>query len=208
VEDFLLNIQLFRECNKRSDIKGRIHEAVEGMEKFSDDSESYFLDLIEQYIRADMEKSNAVEQEPGTLSALATEAFRNDDVIETPPIARTGHFAFALLDLVQQHLPSLCTEHHFPRLMEMVLDVAKSSQRSFLRSKALEGLLNIGRIDGIGLVKVESHLQRTLKEETRSKKAVAQWRELKKKEEESISFRAQLSTITVVLPRLDERVHL
>ena len=195
-------LRLFRERTKEGENKGLVREAIEDLKKFSDDADLKFLDVLGQLLHSDVEKSNSVGEtfEPGTLPALASEANRNNrDVIETPPIARTGHFAYALLDLLQ-HNTAIFGPDRFNILVEIGLSAAKNCQNSFLRLKALEVLLSIGKMDGIGVPKVENYIEKALKDDLRSgkfKKVVGKWPSVKKRAEEMSSFRGQLSSITV-----------
>ena len=207
IEKFFLNMRLYCECNElRSEAKGLVKEAVEGLEKFWTDSEQYLLNTFETCIKKDIEESNAIEDKPeeGTLADLAIEASYNDDVIEVPPIARTGHFTYALLDLIQQHRTLL--QLPFSKLVDLLLDVAKTSNHSFLRSKALEVLLAIGRLERIGIPIMENELQKRAGGSPQFRRATFQWRHVKKRGEEAAGFLAQLSPVTVFLPPLKDQV--
>jgi hypothetical protein len=195
-------LRLFRERTKEGENKGLIREPVDGLKSFSENADLTFLNLLEVLLQADVQRSNSVGEtfEIGTLPALASEANRNSrDVIETAPIARTGHFAYALLDLLQQNIVVFGPDR-FNILVDLGLSVAKNSQNSFLRLKALEVLLSIGKLDGVGVVKVESYIEKALKDDIRSgkfKKVVSKWPSVKKRAEEMGSFRGQLSSVTV-----------
>jgi hypothetical protein len=193
IGNFFLNLRLFLESNARENNKGLVKEAVEGLEKFGNDSQAYFETLISQLVKNDVDNSNAIrDMEQGTFPALEAEAIQNDEVIDTPPIARTGHFAFALLDLIQQSIkPS------YPKWVDesikLAVYVTKTTKRTFLRRKALEMLLSIGRMEGVGLVNIE----RELSQSTGVKKLTEDWRETKRQGEWRANFQARLSSIVV-----------
>jgi hypothetical protein len=190
-----------------------VREAVEGLEKFSGDSGKYLVDLLRRLVIGDVEKANSIaelEYEPGTLPFLATEAYHsNQDVIETPPIARTGHFAYAILDLIQQLLCPICTHTEIDDLIKLSLSVARSSNHSFLRYKALELLFAIGGIESVGMSKIEKSLDQTLKEDlvpTNFRRAMSKRREVQKRGNDMANFRAQLLPITVDFPPPSQQV--
>ena len=206
IEDFIYYKRLFRERSENTEAKGLVKAATEELTTFSNQADSKFLEVLKELIDHDMIASNKVsdQYEDGTLPALAEEATHNcRDTLETPPIARTGHFAFALMDLIQQHLPILNPDAHFSALVDLALDVASSSNRSFLRAKALELLFNIGKSDGVGLAKVETYFINAVKKERKGgnlNKVSWMWQNLKKRMEEMNAFREQLPTITVFSP--------
>jgi len=195
IGNFLLDLRLFLECNVRESTKGLLKEAVEGLEMFWKDSETYFETMVTQLIRNDVEKSNTVTtMEIGTFPALEAEAAQNDEAIDTPPIARTGHFAFALLDLIQQSIG--LTSGYVIWVEESIklgLYVAKTSAHSFLRRKALEVLLSIGQVEGTRLVDIEKELAQI----TEHRKLAEDWREVKRQGERRVSFQSQRASIVV-----------
>ena len=190
-----------------TDAKGLVKGAAEDLSAFSTLANSKFLEAVKQLVEKDTKASNASTEtyDEGTLPALADEATRNDrDTLETPPIARTGHFAFALMDLIQQHLHLFDVDMHFSQLVELVLDLVRNAQRSFLRIKALELLLHIGRLEGVGLAKVETYFVTAMRKETGSgnlKRVAGIWQIIKKRAQDMDAFREQLSTITVFRPQ-------
>lgn len=132
--------------------------------------------------------------ESGTFPALETEAAQNDEAIDTPPIARSGHFAFALLDLIQQSLvPIPGCRNCIGESIKLGLYVVKSTGHSFLRRKALELLLCIGQIEGAGLHSIEKELVQL----TGHRKLAEDWRDVKRQGERRADFRSQLASIVV-----------
>lgn len=215
LEDHVLFIRLFRERNGESEAKGLVREAVEGLRTFSKETDNNFLAVVRGYLDQDIKTSNSIGEtfERGTLPSLAGEANRNQrEVIETAPIARTGHFAYALLDLVQQNLRILCNATlgmEYKAVTDIVLYVATTSQQSFLRLKALEVLWKIGKLEHVGVTRVENYIERALKEELRSRKlkqVVGKWPNVKQREQDMVNFKSQLEAITVFTPQYD-RVH-
>jgi hypothetical protein len=190
VGNLLLNLRLFLESNARENNKGLVKEAVDGLEKFWTDSQVYFQTIVNQLVKNDVDKSNAVKNmEKGTFPALEAEAIQNDEAINTPPIARTGHFAFALLDLIQQSIkPDWVDES-----IKLAMYVTKTSAHTFLRRKALEMLLSIGKMDAVGLVNIEKELSQSIE----IKKLAEDWREVKRLGEWRTNFRARLASIVV-----------
>src|SRR5204863_2525999 len=123
-------------------------DTVEDLKRFLKSSEVYFVNSVKQLLELDIKNSNSITgPEDGTLPALVKDA-RNED-LDTPPIARTGHFAYGLLDLVQQHWAK-------PEAIDLALYVAKTTSHTFLRRKALEVLYAIGRSN---LEKIEARIK-------------------------------------------------
>jgi hypothetical protein len=127
--------------------------------------------------------------EKGTFPALEAEAIQNDEAINTPPIARTGHFAFALLDLIQQSIKPDWVD----KSIKLAMYVTKTSAHTFLRRKALEMLLSIGKMDAVGLVNIEKELSQSIE----IKKLAEDWREVKRLGEWRTNFRTRLASIVV-----------
>ena len=193
VGNLLLNLRLFLESNARENNKGLVKEAVDGLERFWSDSEVYFETIVSQLVKNDVEKSNAVKNmEKGTFPALEAEAIQNDEAINTPPIARTGHFAFALLDLIQQSIKPDRSKW-VDESIKLAMYVTKTSAHTFLRRKALEMLLSIGKMEGVGLVNIEKELSQS----PEIKKLAEDWREVKRLGEWRTDFRARLASIVV-----------
>ena len=150
----MLFMRLFRERKGQGEVKGLVREAVDDLTTFSNETDENFLAVVNGYMEPDIKKSNLIGEtfERGTLPSLAEEANQNDrEAIETAPIARTGHFSYALLDLVQQNLPTLCHPAlgmDYKAITDTVLYVATNSQQSFLRLKALEVLLKLRACSG------------------------------------------------------------
>jgi len=166
---------------------------VEGLEKFWGDSETYFETVVSQLVKNDVDKSNAIKNmEIGTFPALEAEAIQNDEAINTPPLARTGHFAFALLDLIQQSIKPDCPKW-VDESIKLAMYVTKTTTHTFLRRKALEMLLSIGRMEGVGLVNIEKELSQSAE----IKKLTEDWREVKRLAEWRANFRARLASIVV-----------
>ena len=207
-------MRLLHDSSKRTDVKGLVREAVEGLEKFSEDSEKYFLNVLWGLIQSDIEKANSVKEiERGTLPFLATEAYQsNEDVIETPPIARTGHFAYALLDLIDQVIrSSYFSAFGTNELIKISSYIIRVSSQGFIRRKALELLYKIGTLDTVGMSTVEKSLESGAKEGVGSlnfKKAIGKWRHLKRRGQEYAAFHGQLQSIVVDCPRPNYEVWL
>ena len=191
VQNMLLNLRLFLEFNARENTKGLVREAVESLETFWNDSKTYFDMVVSELVKNDVNKSNAIKGlENGTFPALEAEATQNDEAIDSPPIARTGHFAFALLDLIQQSIrPG--SPRRFDDSIRLAMYVVKNAAHSFLRRKALEVLLSIGKVEGVGLVSIEKELAQA----TENRKLVEDWKEVKRQAERRATFRAQLASI-------------
>ena len=206
IEDFIYYKSLLHERGGNTEIKGQVKAAAEELSAFSNQSDFKFLQVIKELIDKDTLASNAVTDtfERGTLPALAAEATQNErDTLETPPIARRGHFAFALMDLIQQHLDIFNPDTHFESLFSLGLDVASTAHQAFLRLKALELLFHIGRLKGLGLSKVENYFVNAMKKENKQgnlRKIPGVWHLLKKRMEELDAFRQQLSSIAVFAP--------
>jgi hypothetical protein len=203
IERYLFNIRLLQESSKRLDIKGLVREAVEGFEKFSEESERYFFTTIRQSILVDIERSNKGmdKLEPDTLPYLAELAERSEeDVIETPPIARAGHFTYALLDILHQGLRRKMWSgaSWFNKMINLSLDVVRVANHSFLRQKALEVLHAVGRVDEIGLNKIERELEQASRANgatVNARKAYTKWRDVKRYEAQMDAFNEQLQPI-------------
>lgn len=151
--------------------------------------------MITQLVQNDVENSNVVRaMESGTFPALEAEAAQNDIAINTPPIARSGHFTFALLDLIQQAMvPTTGSAQRVDESMKLGLYVAKTSAHSFLRRKALEVLFYVGQVEGVRLVSIE----RELAQITEHRKLADDWRDVKRQGERRDSFRSQLASIVI-----------
>ena len=159
---------------------------MEELERFHGDSQQYFVGAVKQLIETDIKNANMIIGfEDGTLPALAKRA--QEDVIDTPPVARTGHFTYGLLDLVQQHRPKLA------EFINVAIYVAKTSNHSFLRRKALEVLYTMG---GTHTSTIDILLQQT-KQEMGSDLFLTGWNGVKKRVEERNAFRANFLSITV-----------
>jgi hypothetical protein len=179
-DKFLCHMRLFRD-SLGTDPKG-LPDASEDLQRFLKSSEVYFVNSIKQLLELDIENSNSITKpEDGTLPALIKEA-RNED-LDTPPIARTGHFAYGLLDLVQQHWAK-------PDAIDLAIYVAKTTSHTFLRRKALEVLYNIGRSD---LEKIEARIKRDIGSET----PIKGWIGVKRRGEEFDKFKGDFPPITV-----------
>jgi hypothetical protein len=116
-----------------------------------------------------------------------------------------------LLDLLQQNIKLLYREERLKILVDIALHVAKNSPRSFLRCKAFEVLISVGKMEGVGIHKVEREVEQTLRAETSRwtgslRKIPDQWRGMKTKAGEMDMFRAQISSITVDSPSLSLEV--
>lgn len=186
--------------------KSLVQDAVEELKTFSRNTNDNFLAVVTSYLTSDIAKANSIGEtfERGTLPSLAGESNRNNrETIDTAPIARTGHFTYALLDLVQQNLRTLCKPSlgmDFKAVTDTVLAVAMNSTHSYLRLKTLEVLLKIGQLDNVGLTKVETYIEQSLKEEIRSarfKQIRGKWTDVKQREQDMANFKAQLEAITV-----------
>lgn len=151
--------------------------------------------MITQLLQNDVENSNVVTtMESGTFPALEAEAAQNEIAINTPPIARSGHFSFALLDLIQQAMvPTTDSVQWVDESIKLGLYVAKTSAHSFLRRKALEVLFCAGQVEGVRLVGIE----RELAQITEHRKLADDWRDVKRQGERRDSFRSQLVSIVV-----------
>ena len=184
-------MQLFLHSNTRENTKGLVQEAVEGLEVFWNESKTYFETIVSQTVKDDVVKSNAIKNlEAGTFPALEAEAAQNEEAIDTPPIARTGHYAFALLDLKQQAIKPGCLKW-VDESIQLAMYVAKTAVNSFLRRKALETLLSVGKMEGVGLINIE----RELSYATENRKLAGDWKEVKIESERRANFRGQLSSI-------------
>jgi len=211
LDEYILFMRLFRERMSGDDeAKGLVREAVDDLRAFSKETDNNFLAVLKDYITKDINNSNLIGEtfERGTLPSLAGEANRNNrEVIETAPIGRTGHFTYALLDLVQQNLRALCHPAlglDYKVVTDTVLYVATTSQQSFLRLKALEVLLKIGKLEHVGVMKVENYIERTINEDIKSgkfKQVVGKWPNVKQREQDLANFKAQLEAITVFSPQ-------
>ena len=190
-------MRLFRESRKRMELKSLVKEAKNELNHFSQESEKYLLDVLKQLVEEDVKISNTIAVdgfEKGTLPELANEA-REDVIIENPPVARTGHFTFGLLDLIQHR-----TDRN-DELMKIALYVAKTSHHPFLQRKALEVLATIGRTTG--MTRVEMFLEQIAREELgrNLRRAIGTWREVRKQEEQMAKLRAHFLPVTVDIPR-------
>lgn len=190
-------MRLFRESRKRMELHSLVKEAKDELNHFSQESEKYLLDVLKQLIEDDVKVSNTIALdgfEKGTLPELANEA-REDVIIENPPVARTGHFTYGLLDLVQHR-----TDRN-DELMKLALYVAKASLHPFLQRKALEVLSTIGRTTG--MTRIEIYLEQIAREELgrNFRRAIGTWREVKKQEEQMAKLRAHFLPVTVDFPR-------
>ena len=190
-------MRLFRESRKRMEFKSLVKEAKDELNHFSQESEKYLLDVFKQLVEEDVKMSNTIAVdgfEKGTLPELANEA-REDVIIENPPIARTGHFTYGLLDLIQHR-----TDRN-DELMKVALFVAKTSHHPFLQRKALEVLATIGRTTG--MTRIEMFLEQIAREELgrNFKRAISTWREVRKQEEQMAKLRAHFLPVTVDFPR-------
>jgi len=203
IENFLLYVRLFNDRHKRIDAKGLVKEAVKDLDTFSHEAEKYLLNVLEETIQRDIHGSNQVTEklEAGTLPFLADQAYRkSDDVIETTPVARSGHFTYALLDLIQGNLRPAYTTKQFDALMEISFYVAKTSKHSFLRRKAFEVLHLLGTSEPNAMAKVERALNQARADHVQIisfKKASTKWPDIKRRAEEVKNFRAQLASVTL-----------
>jgi hypothetical protein len=203
MDDQLLYLRLLHERNGGAVPTG-VQKAASDLKTFLEQSISSFLGALSQLIRADMEELKTANQSP---LAVETNNSNSSDTAsnEYLALARPGHFAYALLDLIQQNIKLLYSETRFKVLVEIALQVAKGSPRSFLRCKAFELLISIGKVEGVGLQKVEREVEQTLKGDKSRwvgsfKKIAEQWRGMKVRAGEKDKFRAQLSFITVDYP--------
>ena len=170
-----------------------VKEAREELNHFSQESEKYLLDALKQLVEDDVKISNTIAVdgfEKGTLPELANEA-REDVIIENPPVARTGHFTYGLLDLIQQR-----TDRN-DELMKIALYVTKTSHHPFLQRKALEVLAMIGRTTG--MTRIEMFLEQIAREELgrNFKRAIGTWREVRKQEDQMAKLRAHFLPVNV-----------
>lgn len=143
--------------------------------------------------------SRVKELEPGTLPSLLKDADPEDDdvFIETPPVARTGHFAYALLDLIQR-----LVHYGFPhtKLKEIALFVVRKTHHTFLQRRALDLLLAIGKTGPEVMTEVENQIGQVSSEGPSVKAVALLWREVKRRAEERFNFRGQLSLVMVDYP--------
>ena len=207
MEDALLQLRLLRDRNASATSHG-IQEAVADVENFSEEATSSFLAALGELIKGDVEESKNADGalELGTLQMYKQEAYRSGLSLTEPlTAARAGHFAYALLDLLQKNLKLFYSETLFKTLVDMLLQVSRSSLRSFLRCKSFEVLISIGKLEGVGVPKVEREVEQTVKSEPSRwsgsmKKIPEQWRGMKHRAGEVDKFRAQLFLITVDYP--------
>jgi len=209
LEDYLLFIRLYQERHGEDEPKALVQDAVEDLKAFSKATNNNFLGVLAGYFAVDIANANSIGEtfEKGTLPSLAEESNRNNrEAIDTAPIARTGHFTYALLDLVQHNLRTLCHPSlgmDFKVITDTVLSVAMNSTHSYLRLKALEVLLKIGKLEHVGIVRIENYIEQSLKEEIRSvkfKQVRGKWPDVKQREQDMANFKAQLEAITVFSP--------
>lgn len=202
-------MRLFQERHGEEERKALVRDAVEDLKAFSRATNNNFLAVLAGYVAVDIVNANSIGEtfEGGTLPSLAGESNRNNrETIDTAPIARTGHFTYALLDLVQHNLRTLCHPSlgmDFKAVTDTVLTVAMNSTHSYLRLKALEVLLRIGKLEHVGIVRIENYIEQSLKEEIRSakfKQVRGRWPDVKQREEDMANFKAQLEAITVFSP--------
>jgi hypothetical protein len=183
VENFLLEMRLFRE-SRQPEPQG-LPYALEELERFRGDSLRYFVAAVKQLIVSDIENANmTIDFEDGTLPALAKRA--QEEPLDTPPVARTGHFAYGLLDLVQQHRPK------FTEFINVAMYVATTSNHFFLRRKALEVFYTMGGTQASAI----DIFQQT-KQEMDSDSFMTSWKGIKKRVDERNTFRANFQSITV-----------
>jgi hypothetical protein len=204
--------RLFRQRNEDSGGKGIVRTAAADLRAFADTADTNVLNALKQLVDADREKSNAVTEtpEPGTLPFLADEASRNNrDTVETAPIARTGHFAFALMDLVEQEMKedvgAFDAVRNFRSLFNLPLDVVKFAHSTFLRTKALQLLYCIAKHEKIGLAAGRDCFVKSAVDSGITKRELQRientWVNVQKRAKLELDvFSSQMSSITVFMP--------
>jgi len=99
-----------------------------------------------------------------------------NDALGRPALARRGHFAYGILDLIEQFAKHLDNGKIHSKVVEIASRIAQESPRSFMRCKAFEVLIAISQKTGathtVNLVNemLERNVQQGLKE-----KATIQW---------------------------------
>lgn len=114
------------------------------------------LETAEECVIDELSDTLMRELEPGFSNGKMRNILRTGgDAIGAAPIARTDHFIYGILDLIQQHVQTIDSGKLNDKVVKLSIYVAQKSPYSFLRCKAFEVLAEMSSKPGVGQMPVQ-----------------------------------------------------
>lgn len=142
MDDLCVQVRIFRQLSET--LPEEESEFPENLDSIEECVINQLADIITDEMRHGFQTDRL-----GTVLRAGAEAMR------AAPLPRKDHFAFGILDLIQQHISSLHSGKINDKVVKLSISVAKQSPYSFLRCKAFELLAQLSAREGVGNMPVQ-----------------------------------------------------
>ena len=150
IDDLCLSIRTFRRCSSYQSPTVSEKSWMNDIPEISD-----ALETAEDCVVGELIATLEIELENGLAKEAVRSALRaTGDAVGTVPLARSNHFFYGVLDLIQQHVQTLNSRKMDNKIVKLSVSVAEKSPHSYLRCKAFEILASMIPIPDIGQMPV------------------------------------------------------